>query len=129
MQANRALRMRLTVQSWIFLALFLTLVTLLAFIALEQRIEWDVTHNARNTLAQPTLDLLRQIEGPLKVSDGSWTMTPQGKGTRVVYQTDVDPGIPVPPALVGNLMKRGLPEVLTAIRLRVESGGKWKKPS
>lgn len=66
-------------------------------------------------------------QGPLKVSDGSWSLTPRGKGTHVLFQTDVDPGIPIPSALTGALMKRGLPEVLTAIRLRVESNGKWKK--
>lgn len=66
-------------------------------------------------------------EGALRVSDGSWTLTPRGDGTELVYQTDVDPGIPLPPALVGYLMRQGLPELVESVRKRAESGGKWRK--
>lgn len=68
MKATRGLRVRLTVQSWLFLALFVALVTLLAFIAQDERREWDVTRSARNTLSQPTLDVLRQIDGPVTIT-------------------------------------------------------------
>jgi ABC-type uncharacterized transport system involved in gliding motility auxiliary subunit len=68
MRANRRLRMELALQSGVFLALFLLLVTLLAYLAHEHRIEWDVTRNARNTLAEPTLEVLRQAEGPLTIT-------------------------------------------------------------
>lgn len=68
------------------------------------------------------------VEGPLKVSDGSWTLSPVGKGTKLIYQTDVDPGMPLPSALTGMMLRRGLPEFLHGIRLRAESGGKWRKP-
>lgn len=68
------------------------------------------------------------IKGPLKVSNGSWVLKPQGKGTHLTYQTDVDPGMPVPSALTGMLLKQGLPEFLTGIKRRAESGGTWKKP-
>jgi ABC-type uncharacterized transport system involved in gliding motility auxiliary subunit len=44
------------------------LVMLLAFLAREYRKEWDVTRSARNTLAQPTLDVLRQLDGPLVIT-------------------------------------------------------------
>jgi ABC-type uncharacterized transport system involved in gliding motility auxiliary subunit len=68
MQANRRLRIRLTIQSGLFIALFVALVALLAFVAQDYRKEWDVTRSARNTLAQPTLDVLRQLDGPLTVT-------------------------------------------------------------
>ena len=68
MQANRRMRLRLTLQSGFFLALLLALVTLLAFVAHDYRKEWDVTRSARNTLAQATLDLLRTLDGPLTVT-------------------------------------------------------------
>ena len=60
--------MRLTVQSGLFLGLFAALVMLLAFAAQEYRKEWDVTRSARNTLSQPTLDVLRQLDGPVNVT-------------------------------------------------------------
>jgi ABC-type uncharacterized transport system involved in gliding motility auxiliary subunit len=62
------LRIRLTIQSGLFLVLGLALVMLLAFVARDYRKEWDVTRSARNTLAQPTLDVLRQLDGPLTVT-------------------------------------------------------------
>ncbi|MNS71629.1 Polyketide cyclase / dehydrase and lipid transport [compost metagenome] len=89
---------------------------------------FDIVEVDERTYDKPRRITWHATEGPLKVSDGSWTLTPEGKGTRVVYQTDVDPGIPVPPAMVGHMLKQGLPEVLTAIRLRVESKGTWRKP-
>lgn len=69
----------------------------------------------------------RATEGPLRVSEGSWTLTPWADGTDLVYQTDVDPGIPLPPALVGFLMRQGLPELIESVRRRAESAGKWRK--
>lgn len=68
MQAGRAFRIRLTIQSGLFTALFLAIVMLLAFMAREYRQEWDVTRNARNSLSQPTLDVLRQLDGPVSVT-------------------------------------------------------------
>jgi ABC-type uncharacterized transport system involved in gliding motility auxiliary subunit len=67
-QAGRRLRIQLALQGWLFFALTLALVMLLAFVARDYRREWDVTRSARNTLAQPTLDVLRQLEGPLTVT-------------------------------------------------------------
>ncbi|MFP5502608.1 MAG: SRPBCC family protein [Candidatus Sericytochromatia bacterium] len=68
------------------------------------------------------------VKGPLAVSEGSWTLTPDRAGTRVVYQTNVEPPVPLPAFLTGMLVKQGLPEFLVAIRLRAESGGRWLKP-
>lgn len=66
-------------------------------------------------------------EGALRVSDGSWTLTARQAGTELIYQTDVDPGLPVPPGLVGHLIRQGLPELVESVRRRVESGGTWRK--
>ena len=68
MQAGRQLRVRLVIQSGLFVALFVALVTLLAYAAFQYRKEWDITRTARNTLSQSTLDVLRQLDGPLNVT-------------------------------------------------------------
>ena len=78
MQANRSLRVRLTLQGGLFLALFLALVMLLAFLALDYRKEWDVTRNARNTLSQPTLDVLQRLDGPLSITAYALAQDPTG---------------------------------------------------
>jgi ABC-type uncharacterized transport system involved in gliding motility auxiliary subunit len=81
MQANRRLRIRLTIQSWVFLGLFLALVMLLAFIAGDYRKEWDVTRGARNSLSQSTLDVLRQLDGPVSVT--AYAVAKDAAGTNV----------------------------------------------
>jgi ABC-type uncharacterized transport system involved in gliding motility auxiliary subunit len=80
-QANRKLRLRLTVQSGLFVALFLALVMLIAFIAGDYRKEWDLTRNARNSLSQATLDVLRQLEGPVSIT--VYAVTKDAAGTNV----------------------------------------------
>ncbi|MES2562631.1 MAG: GldG family protein [Pseudomonadota bacterium] len=91
MQANRRLRIRLTVQSGLFIALFLALVTLLAFLAHEERREWDITRSARNTLAQPTLDVLRQIEGPVTITAFAVTQDASGSNVHKVIEERLKP--------------------------------------
>ena len=81
MQANRRFRLRLRVQSGLFLILFFVLVTLIAFLARTYQKEWDVTRNARNTLSQATLDVLRQLDGPLTVT--AYALAQDASGTEV----------------------------------------------
>jgi ABC-type uncharacterized transport system involved in gliding motility auxiliary subunit len=90
-QANRGLRVRLTIQSGLFLGLFLTLVMLLAFVAREYRKEWDVTRNARNSLAQPTLDVLRQLEGPVSVTAYAVAKDPSGANVHKLIEERLRP--------------------------------------
>jgi ABC-type uncharacterized transport system involved in gliding motility auxiliary subunit len=80
-QANRRLRIRLTIQSGLFLALFLALVMLLAYLAGEYRKEWDMTRGARNSLSQSTLDVLRQLDGPVSVT--AYAVAKDATGTNV----------------------------------------------
>jgi ribosome-associated toxin RatA of RatAB toxin-antitoxin module len=68
------------------------------------------------------------IQGPLKTSDGSWTLRAQTGGCQLDYQTDVDPGWPIPSTLTGLMVRRGLEAFLAGIRERVESGNRWHKP-
>ena len=91
MQANRRLRVRLTLQSGLFLVLFLTLVTLLAFLARDYRKEWDVTHNARNTLSQPTLDVLRRLDAPLTITAFAVAQDPTGTNVHKLIEERLRP--------------------------------------
>src|SRR5215210_1196969 len=91
MQAGRQLRVRLVVQSGLFLALFGALVTLLAYAAHEYRKEWDVTRSARNTLSQSTLDVLRQLEGPVNVTAYAVTQDAGGGNVHKIIEERVRP--------------------------------------
>ena len=78
MQANRKLRVRLAIQGGLFLVLFLALTMLLAFVARDYRKEIDLTRSARNSLAQPTLDVLAQLDGPVRVTAYAVAKDPSG---------------------------------------------------
>lgn len=90
-QANRRLRLKLTLQGGLFLALFLALVMLLAFVAREYRKEWDVTLSARNTLGQPTLDVLRRLEGPLSITAYALAQDPAGGNVHKIVEERLRP--------------------------------------
>jgi ABC-type uncharacterized transport system involved in gliding motility auxiliary subunit len=72
------LRLRLRIQSGLFLALLLALVMLLAYLAREYRKEWDVTRAGRNTLSASTMEVLARLEGPLRVTAYAMTLDASG---------------------------------------------------
>ena len=81
MELTRKLRLRLLAQNSVFLALLVVLVMLLAYLAREYREEWDITRAGRNSLSVSTLELLKQIEGPLHVT--AYAMTLDAAGANV----------------------------------------------
>ena len=68
MEAGRKLRTRLRINNGVFVLLLLAALALAAWLAREYRNVWDWTANARNTLSQPSLDLLKQIDGPVTIT-------------------------------------------------------------
>jgi ABC-type uncharacterized transport system involved in gliding motility auxiliary subunit len=91
MQANRALRVRLSIQGSLFLVLFAALVMLLAFVARDYRKEIDMTRSARNSLSQPTLDVLRQLDGPVSVTAYAVAKDPQGNSLHKLIEERLRP--------------------------------------
>ncbi|MGQ0748956.1 MAG: GldG family protein [Betaproteobacteria bacterium] len=78
MEATPRLRMRLLVQNGAFVMLLAALVMLLAYVAREYRAEWDVTRGGRNTLSASTVEMLKQLEGPLRITAYAITVDPSG---------------------------------------------------
>lgn len=68
MKVDRKLRLELAVQSGLFIVLLVVIAGLVAFAGKEYRVEWDVTHAARNSLAPATVEILRQLDGPLAIT-------------------------------------------------------------
>jgi hypothetical protein len=64
---------------------------LLAFAAREYRQEWDVTLSARNTLAQPTLDVLQQLDGPVSVTAYAVAQDPTGANVHKAIEERLRP--------------------------------------
>jgi hypothetical protein len=61
-----------------------------------------------------------EVGGFFKRDDGSWTVAPDGAGSRVTYQIVLDPGFPVPAFLLRFALTQGLDEIERAIQKRVE---------
>lgn len=69
-------------------------------------------------------------QGPLKVSDGSWTLTPAagGRAADVTYHADLEPSLPIPGSWMASFVRQGVPDVLQSVRRRIESKGVWRRP-
>ena len=68
MQVTRKSRLQLMVHHGLFVVLLVAAATLLAHLAREYRVEHDLTRSHRNTLSAATLDVLKQMDGPVTVT-------------------------------------------------------------
>jgi uncharacterized membrane protein len=60
--------------------------------------------------------------------DGDYRMAELAPGrTLLVYRAYVDSGLHVPQSIQSYMQKRSIPDLLRAIKRRIESGGTWKK--
>ena len=57
--------------------------------------------------------------GQLKAQDAKYTLTPQGDKTRVRFDMDVDPSVPLPGFLLKRTMKGGMETATDGLRKQV----------
>lgn len=67
MKINRRLRFQLFMQNSFFVLLFLALIGLIGYITQEYHVSRDITQSTRNTLSEGSLDVLKQMEGPVNI--------------------------------------------------------------
>jgi ABC-type uncharacterized transport system involved in gliding motility auxiliary subunit len=77
-------RWQLAVHDGIFAVLVIALAALLAWVAREYRIEHDLTRTHRNTVSAATLDVLKQLDGPVTVT--AYAMASDARGDSVHRQ-------------------------------------------
>jgi hypothetical protein len=64
----------------------------------------------------------RRVSGPIERMDGTWWLLPEDDGAvLLVYELDLDPGVPVPRFFVRATLRRDLPRLLAAVRDRAEA--------
>jgi hypothetical protein len=80
----------------------------------EHKISWSLDKDAAD-------NTVRAVEGDYRLAE-----LPNGR-TLVVYRTYVDTGLKIPRFIQSYMQERSIPELLRAIKRRVESGGTWKK--
>jgi hypothetical protein len=84
MQITSRLRLQMLVQNGIFVVLLIALIALLAFFMHEYRAERDITQNSRNTLSQPTREVLAKLAGPLKITIFAARQDPRGDLRKII---------------------------------------------
>jgi hypothetical protein len=77
-------------------------------------IHWSIDAGARD-------NTVRDVDGDYRAAE----LAP-GR-TLLVYRTYVDSGLHVPQSIQSYMQRRSIPDLLRAIKRRVESGGTWKK--
>lgn len=56
------------VRNRLFVVVLISLAVLLGYLARENRIQWDVSQNERNSLSSASLEVLKKLNGPLTVT-------------------------------------------------------------
>lgn len=65
---NKKLRLQLQLHHTLFVILLLLLVAMLGYLALETRMQWDISQNGRNSLSQASNEVLGKLKGPVEVT-------------------------------------------------------------
>jgi len=68
MIASRRLRLQLLAQNGVFAMLLVAAALMLAYLAQQHAKQWDLTQNARNSLSEGSVQLLKRLSGPVKVT-------------------------------------------------------------
>ena len=68
MKSNRKLRLQLLIQNSLFVILLLSFAMAIVWITKDIKTQWDLTEGQRNTLSQASIDVLKQLTGPVNVT-------------------------------------------------------------
>jgi ABC-type uncharacterized transport system involved in gliding motility auxiliary subunit len=68
MKLNRKLRMQLLIQNGLFVVLLIGFAMALVWVTKDIKTQWDLTRGQRNTLSQASIEVLKQVTGPVKVT-------------------------------------------------------------
>ncbi len=79
MEKARKQRLHRLVHHGLFVVLLVVLAALLAHLSRQYRAEFDLTRGHRNTLSPVTLDVLKRIEGPVKITAYAMARDPRGE--------------------------------------------------
>jgi len=79
-------RWQFTAHHGAFVVLVVALAALAAYLAREYRVEYDLTRTHRNTVSAATLDLLKQLDGPVAVT--AYAMASNARGDNVHRQIE-----------------------------------------
>lgn len=91
MHIDRKLRFHLRLQNSLFLFLFLSAVGLAIYLLHGYRAQWDVTQAARHSLSAASLNVLRQVPGPVTLTAYATQQDPRLGDIRKLIREFVEP--------------------------------------
>lgn len=65
---DKKFRLHLLLHNCLFVILLIVLVGLLGYLALANRLQWDVTHNSRNSLSHASIATLQKLASPVDIT-------------------------------------------------------------
>ena len=68
MKPNRKLRLQLLIQNGLFVILLVGFAIAIVWVTKDIKTQWDLTLGQRNTLSQASIDVLKQVTGPVNVT-------------------------------------------------------------
>lgn len=87
MKASARLRLQMLIQNGVFAVLLVAAAFLIVWVLRDNRLQWDLTQNQRNTLSRASLDVLKKMDGPIKVTAYATTQDAQlGDIRRLIYE-------------------------------------------
>ena len=120
MEASHQLRRRLLLQNGFFVLLLLAAVLMLARLAQDYRVQWDLTQNRRHTLSKPTLDVLGRMKGPVTITAYATEQDPELGDIRKIIQDFVEPYRRAKPDLTLRIVDpREYPKLAAEAKVRV----------
>jgi ABC-type uncharacterized transport system involved in gliding motility auxiliary subunit len=84
MKLNRKLRLQLLIQNGLFVVLLIGLAMALVWVTKDIKTQWDLTQGQRNTLSQASIEVLKQVTGPVKVTAYATTHDAEGDVRKTV---------------------------------------------
>lgn len=68
MKITRNTRLQMLLQSWVFVVVFLILMVMLGYLALQYRSAKDITQANRNLLTEGSVEVLKQMDAPINIT-------------------------------------------------------------
>ena len=84
MKLNNRHRLQLLIQNGVFVVLLIGLAMAIIWITKDISTQWDLTQGQRNTLSQASLDVLKQLKGPVKVTAYATAQDAEGDARKTV---------------------------------------------
>jgi len=84
MKSNSKLRLQLLIQNGLFVILLLGFAGAIVWVTKDIRTQWDLTEGQRNTLSQASVDVLKQVSGPVNVTAYATAQDAEGDVRKMV---------------------------------------------